>query len=152
MTDIFRDKDTLIRDDVMVEWVELGEGYSGDYDESDPDDTELLRFDISVGANVAREWISNGRGYVFMNGEPDEVIDGEFYPMMDGSYCTEFPAASTPAQRKAGLTIIMNKVYDDAIIGYDRSAQEASWISFANLYTEGNIDIYRKLMEEENNA
>jgi len=37
----------MIRDNIMVEWVELGEGLCGDYNPDDPDDIELLRFDVS---------------------------------------------------------------------------------------------------------
>jgi len=36
----------LIKNNIMVEWVELGEGLSGDYNPDDPKDIELLRFDI----------------------------------------------------------------------------------------------------------
>lgn len=120
--------DVLIRDDVKIEWVELGEGLSGDYDEDDPEDEELLRFDIYVKGTIAQRWLDEGAGYNLMYGE-EEIDPNEFYAMTDGSYCTGFPADSTPEQRLAGLNIIMNKVYDDVLNGYDRSAQEASWIN-----------------------
>ena len=36
------------KDLVRVQWVELGEGMSGEYSEDDPDDIELLRFDVLI--------------------------------------------------------------------------------------------------------
>ena len=36
----------LIRGGRKVEWIDIGEGWSGDYDPDDPDDIALLRFDV----------------------------------------------------------------------------------------------------------
>lgn len=104
----------LIRDTVKVEWVELGEGWSGDYDEDDPDDEELLRFDVSI-------W----------RPDCDDVPDsGDWHDPGDASYCTRFPVSATPEQRKAGLELIMDAVYEDATNGHSikKICEHLSWI------------------------
>jgi hypothetical protein len=100
--------DELIRDRVKVEWVRLGEGYWGDYDENNPNDTELLRFDVS--------WMDEG---------------GEWIDPGDVSYCTLFPASATPEQMQKGLEILMNAFYDPMMDGYPckKLGEEMSWIS-----------------------
>jgi len=40
--------DKLKKGKVIIEWVELGEGWSGDYNSDDPEDEELLRFDAYI--------------------------------------------------------------------------------------------------------
>ncbi|MCJ7760608.1 hypothetical protein MUP59_05640 [Candidatus Bathyarchaeota archaeon] len=99
--------DELIRDRVKIEWVELGEGWSGDYQPDDPDDEELLRFDVS------------------------RLDDGEWNDQLqDASYCTAFPAKATKEQRTKGLKFIMNQCYDDVISdNYKRTLERMSWIN-----------------------
>lgn len=101
-------QDKLIRDNVKVEWVELGEGWNGDYDSDDPEDEELLRFDVYV------------------------LIDGEWEMKDDASYCTRFPANATPEQRRKGLEILLNEFHDalssDVDISVKRLGEEMSWI------------------------
>lgn len=62
----------------MIEYVfvELGEGYSGDYDPADPGDRELLRLDV----------LDNG-----------EEIE---------SFCTALPVALTPDERQRALDMV----------------------------------------------
>ena len=75
----------VIRGDRKVEWVDIGEGWNGDYDPDDPDDTALLRFDVLELTNIhglfsdspVMEW---------------EVLD-------DASYCTQMPADSSEADQ-----------------------------------------------------
>lgn len=80
--------DTLQKGKVIIEWAELGEGWSGDYNPDDPEDEELLRFDAYIEDH---EW------------EDD-------YPTY--SYCTQFPASATPEQREAGLEYLMSHLYE----------------------------------------
>jgi hypothetical protein len=82
------DSDYLKKGRVVIEWVELGEGFSGDYDPDDPNDEELLRFDAYINNH---EW------------EDD-------YPTY--SYCTYFPVSATPEQRRAGLEYLMEHLYE----------------------------------------
>jgi len=79
--------DQLQKGKVIVEWVELGEGWSGDYNPEDPEDEELLRFDAYIEDH---EW------------EDD-------YPTY--SYCTMFPVSATPEQRQKGLEYLMEHLY-----------------------------------------
>lgn len=99
--------DTLEKDDVVIEWVELEEGYSGDYNPDDPDDKELLRFDAYIKDH---EW------------EDD-------YPTY--SYCTLFPVSATPEQRQAGLEYLMEHLYPFMSKGEwcRQEAEKLSWIS-----------------------
>jgi len=80
--------DMLRKGDVVIEWVELGEGLSGEYNEDDPDDEELLRFDAYIDDH---EW------------EDD-------YPTY--SYCTYFPVSATSEQRTKGLEYLMEHLYE----------------------------------------
>lgn len=105
--------DFLERDVVRVAWVELGEGWSGDYNPDDPDDEELLRFDVYIKASEA----SQSENWWW------EQIE-------DASYCTRFPASATPEQRAKGLEIIMDAVYERAMEGESikKLCERLSWI------------------------
>jgi hypothetical protein len=54
----------IIRGNVKIEWVNLGEGFDGDYDPENPDDRNLLRFEVYRNEGI--EWVA----------------------IEDGSYCT----------------------------------------------------------------
>lgn len=73
----------LTKGRVRVEWTELGEGIDGDYNPEDPDDIELLRFDVSL--KVGGRWTF-----------PDNA-----------SYCTQVPVKATAKQKSALLKTIM---------------------------------------------
>lgn len=88
-------------DGLAVEWVALGEGYSGDYDPSNPDDVELLRFDVEV--REAGEWV----------------------PFDDGSYCTLMPADAPEPILAAGLNLILTMFRMDPS---KRTLERLSWI------------------------
>jgi hypothetical protein len=64
----------LIDGNLRIYWVNLGEGNSGDYDPNDPEDQELLRFDV------------------------EELVDGKWEFVDDSSYCTN-TLESTPSER-----------------------------------------------------
>lgn len=101
--------DTLIKDRVRIEWVELGEGWSGDWNPDDPNDEELLRFDVS--------WLDD---------------NGEWVDPGDVSYCTRFPASATNVQRTKGLEMLMNAFYEPLMnnngYGGRKIGEEMSWI------------------------
>jgi hypothetical protein len=73
----------LVAGRVKVEWSELGEGWDGDFDPSDPDDVELLRFDFY--ALTAGEWVA----------------------VSDASYCTRVPVATSPEVRQTLLAVLL---------------------------------------------
>ena len=108
--DVFRSVDglpELTRGGVRVEFVNLGEGRSGDYNPEDKRDVNLLRFDVS--RRVGREWLA---------------VD-------DGSFCTLMPAAAKPKVLRGALLHIMNAAYDDVAAHgrAKRTLERMSWIS-----------------------
>ena len=96
----------LIKNNIKIEWTELGEGLSGDYDSDDPDDFELLRFDVSL----------------FKNGEWSEINDA--------SYCTMFPVNTTERHKIKGLIYLMDEIYEYASVGNSikKLCEKLSWI------------------------
>jgi hypothetical protein len=99
----------LIKDRVMVTLEWIGEGWSGDYQEDDPDDDPLLRFTVY-------EQYESGRGW-------DQVDDA--------SYCTSLIADQlTPADKNLVLEYLMSQVYDQVRDGKSikRLCENLSWI------------------------
>jgi hypothetical protein len=86
---------SIIRDDVRVEWDYIGEGISGDYNEDDPNDLELLRFHVSKR----------------------ESFDDAWSDVDDGSYCTKMPLETEETVLLQALEIIMDNVYDNVTNG-----------------------------------
>lgn len=105
-----------VLENVKVEWVELGEGLYGDYDPMNPNDIELLRFDVYVLRDDGWEWKE------------------------DASYCTRFPADATILQRMKGLEILIKRfheaLHDDIDVSVKKLAEELSWISLADVEKE----------------
>ena len=99
----------FIKDNVKVCWVNLGEGHCGDYDENNPDDENLLRFDV----------------YVF-NGNDWEVVD-------DASYCTCVTAETDDGELMRMLRILMSEFYNvlhhDIYASVKKLGERMSWIS-----------------------
>jgi len=99
----------LIRFPVKVEWVNMDEGLQGDYNADDPEDINLLRFDVSV------------------------FRDGEWVAKDDASYCTMFPADASPALQRRGLVALMSHFHDalahDIDVSVKKLGEELSWIS-----------------------
>lgn len=96
----------LIDGDVRVTWSELGEGYNGFYNPEDPEDNELLRFDVY-------RW---------------DGIDWE--PVDDASYCTRVTVDTPPERQTELLRQIMDVVKDDVLAGISikRKCELLSWI------------------------
>jgi len=103
----------VIRGNRKVEWVDLGEGWNGDYDPSDPEDTPLLRFDVLQLADV------------FDNPNADPV-DETWEQMDDASYCTQMPADSSDDILRRAAELIMNATYGKSNI--KKICEELSWI------------------------
>jgi len=103
------DEDTQSK--VMVEWSDLGEGINGDYDETDPDDIQLLRFDISVMHKADEEYGWQG--------------------VSDASYCTQVPIGTDPEILKKGLNMIMDEIFEAVVEGHSikKACERMSWIS-----------------------
>lgn len=102
----------LIKGNIKAEWVELGEGWSGDYDPDDPEDDELLRFDMSY---------------------KDE--HGIWQEIPDSSYCTRMPVKAPENIKLQALQVILDE-YVNACSGHyhenspscKRLGEKMSWI------------------------
>lgn len=86
--------------EVVLEYI--GEGYNGDYDDTDPSDRQLLRFDV------------------YLNGEP---VD-------DASYCTQIPATIDNPTKIKMETAILDAVYEPLVNGYSikKLCEKLSWL------------------------
>lgn len=104
----------LVRNDVKIEWVNLGEGYDGDYDKDNPEDVNLLRFDVSV------------------------FKDGEWHEVEDGSYCTQVPATTNKKLLEKILASFMNYIYDD-VVGFGKAKRKCEMLSWTS--PDNNIAI-----------
>ena len=107
---------SIIRNGVKIDWVNLDEGYDGDYDPENPDDKNLLRFDVSRFSDESNTWVE---------------VD-------DGSYCTQVPADANHATLRRILSSFMDYIYDDVVsVGKaKRKCEMLSWTS-----PDGNIQI-----------
>lgn len=92
-------------DRVAVEWVYLDEGWSGDYDPSDPEDTPLLRFDVYV-RDENGEWADPG----------------------GASYCTRMPVTAAHRTLLRALVAIAFEANDNIDSGFKRAMERMSWI------------------------
>ena len=91
----------IIQGDVKIVWEWLGEGWSGDYNEKDPQDSPLLRF--SCFRRVSGVW---------------EEVD-------DGSYCTRLPLSTLPEH----LEMAANSIIDAVNSSWPkRRLEELSWL------------------------
>lgn len=96
-------KDYVVRNkkgNRRVTWEWIGEGWSCDYNENDPDDEPLLRF--SCDEKIGRQW------------------EG----MEDASYCTRLPITVPKKYLKRGAEIILEAIED---ISYKKRLEELSW-------------------------
>jgi hypothetical protein len=98
----------LTKGPVRVAWTRLGEGWCGDYDPDDPDDEELLRFDVYLR---------------------DEA--GEYQPVRGASYCTRFPVEADGQLKHLALRLILGLVYEPLVSGYPIAhlCEQLSWIT-----------------------
>jgi len=91
-----------IRDSVLrVDWYNADEGLCGDYDPDDPDDINLLRFDV----------------YVMREPEAWDDSDDGWRAVEDSSYCTNMPANAPEEVLERALRVLFRE-YRDAIGDY----------------------------------
>jgi len=93
------DRLSLDNGEVLIEWSRLGEGWNGDYDPYDPEDVELLRFDVSVS-------VRHPKVDEFTEGY---IHDGEWVAVPDASYCTQVPVNTPLRLLRKGLELILTK-------------------------------------------
>jgi len=110
--------DVYTRNHMTFEWVELGEGKFGDYDEDNPDDVELLRFDFFIDIDLAEKlWIAV---------EEEDAVLGR---PQDCSYCTSVPVSATDEQRYEMLILLMDGLENYMVQGLSpkKACEKLSW-------------------------
>lgn len=96
---------SIVRGDVRIDWVNLKEGRDGDYDPSDPTDTNLLRFDAY------------------------KMTNGEWVEVEDSSYCTQVPANTNEEILRRILVTFMDFIYDE-VVGYGKAKRKCELLSW----------------------
>lgn len=111
----------VISDDgmVKVEWTNIGEGYRGEYDLSDPEDVNLLRYDA---------WVKiTGTDMDEIRGLENNYDEDEWAYKPNGSYCTLTPADTHGPILIALAKLIANELADNLDNGgWKRRAEEMS--------------------------
>lgn len=111
LLDIDQDTPVSIQGEVVrADWYDAGEGLFGDYNPENPDDIQLLRFDI------------------YIRGE-----DNEWEPVEDASYCTQI-AATTDRETLVKALWSIYKEYDNVLscdpeASVKKLGEALSWIS-----------------------
>lgn len=106
----------LINGEVRIQLEHIGEGLSGDYNESDPEDIPLLRFYVDRWNDAIQDW---------------EPVD-------DASYCTRLPTSISDEECEKALKILMDN-FKDPVESRDsvkKLGEELSWIDLDWLVTE----------------
>lgn len=107
-----------IHDDVLrVDWYEAGEGLCGDYNPDNPEDQELLRFDV----------------YIKKNPEPWDNPDDRWCEVEDASYCTLIPTNTSEEILEKALRYIFSEyrdvIKDNNYPSVKKIGERLSWIS-----------------------
>jgi hypothetical protein len=111
---------------IKVEWVDLGEGISGDYDAEHPgDDIPLLRYDISVSRKCDKLYEMRA------DFEPPGVgVDSHWGAARNGSFCSQVPAWTAPDRLEALARNWADQLSDSLISGrFNQVAEGLSWIT-----------------------
>lgn len=97
----------IIKGIVRVELEDIGEGWNGDYDAGDPEDTPLLRFTVS------------------------RLDGGAWEQVSDASYCTQIPVATPDTRQLEILDYIMNEVHSRVTNGESvkKICEALSWLN-----------------------
>ena len=102
---------------VKVVWTNLGEGLCGDFSPSDPEDINLLRFDVSFR----------------------EVADAPWFDPGDASYCTQMPVDTPVEVLQLAADHIASELEGHTRDGmFKRICEELSWMSPASYPTPDN--------------
>ncbi len=110
---------------IRVSWVDLGEGWGGEYNEDDPNDQPLLRFDVELH----RAWFP-------VEAWGGRCVHGDWFMPQDASYCTRMPADSPPEVLRAGLEYLWTAVNNRS--PRKRVLEHLSWIEPAWLAEDGD--------------
>jgi len=94
------------RGNLTAVWEYIGEGWSGEYNPDDPEDTELLRFSVYLGTEA-------------------EVDAGDCEQMDDASYCTQMPVDTDKQILRRALELILDAAEEPSP---KRALEELSWM------------------------
>ena len=125
LRDVNVDTPLSVRDDILrVDWYNAGEGVCGDYNPENPQDVNLLRFDVYIAGDAGTE---------------DESDDG-WREVEDASYCMNIPANTTQEILEESLKYIFSE-YREVIDQYPynslkRLGERLSWISDSDFESE----------------
>ena len=101
----------LIRDGKKVTWEYLGEGWSGDYNPDDPEDTQLLRFSCSQIVDIDTD-------------DGDDLTEG-WQELPDSSYCTRMPINTPYSILAEAAARIMQEIED---VNYKKALEQLSYL------------------------
>lgn len=111
---------------VKVEWTYIGEGVCGDFDETDPNDIALMRYDAYVSAGY-----DDGEG-------GEETDDPDWLIPRNYSFCTRVPYDTPPEDLQRLAEIIADRLGEALPGGHWKStAEEMSWISLDDIIPSG---------------
>lgn len=101
----------LIKGNVKVELVDIGEGICGDYNSNDPNDISLLRFYVS------------------------KKTEDYWEDIEDSSYCTRLPSSINDEEAIKALSILMDNFYDPVMNSESvkKLGERMSWISLDDI-------------------
>jgi DNA-directed RNA polymerase subunit RPC12/RpoP len=105
---IYPDEETPVEifdKELRASWYRAGEGYWGDYNPENPEDRELLRFDI------------------------DKMTENGWEAVDDASYCTAVPADTEIDKLVKGIYIIFKEYKDVDLDSCKKLGEALSWIS-----------------------
>lgn len=111
---------------VMVELAFVGEGFDGEYDPGDPEDSPLLRY------TLYRRFSSSLDSSLFANlCDADDYEDGDWAAVRDGSYCTHLEATSPRSLLESAAKFILSHAESGArgLSREKRLYEKLSWIT-----------------------
>lgn len=111
--------------EIMVELDYIGEGFFGDFNKDDADDSPLLRFTLF---RMFHDFLPLDK--IEECCETDGYIDGDWMQVKDGSYCTQIPATTPIEQVQEIGKFILEQVHDSLrkLERTKRLYQQLSWV------------------------
>ena len=131
----------LRRNQIEINLIYLGEGYDGEFNDTDPEDRRLIRFDVyaitdslelmtPTSTEEIPTWWSEVSSYQDDDGKTWYIWDPS-----DASYCSASVDISiTKAQKIKMMEMIFNRIEDQIFkLNYKRTLEELSWLNNENL-------------------
>ena len=118
----------IIQNDIKIELENIGEGWNGDYDDSDPSDDSLLRFSCYVKGELRQKFLDTNQ--YGLDDRNDFTDNTEWIGVSDASYCTRLSSNISIEVQDRALQILMNELAGpiSKTYGIKSAASEMSWI------------------------